>query len=239
MAKLRLNKGTIKELLVNGRVVLSHDSLSIGKSYGVWGIDDLFVRVCDVDERQMATLEVVEGIKKKFIRRANALRKVSLRSRRNEGLFIGGATCYDVGEEVAVSENYKSVVERLGSSYKEVIAKCEDVDVDDVCMLKGWTNMKYAKAEALPRRIVIVSSRVVSVSDISDEDWRTMGVDWIDGDGSVEKRLYVGVERWNANECVVLYRYETIGGHTDYDTRKHDRANMSWDEYERKYYGAR
>lgn len=144
----------------------------------------------------------------------NGLRKANVKSRRDEGAFIGGKSKFLTGEEVAVAESYFDVCNRLGKEYMEDIAKAYGCsEVSEVRKLGGWRNKKYVMPDLMPRRIRIVNADVMRVSEISEELWHLMGVDWVNEEMEFDRKIeYVGKDAWNLDRNVVVYTYTTIKG---------------------------
>lgn len=77
---------------------------------------------------------------------------------------------YAIGEEIAVAQSYKSIVEQdpdndYGNYY-----------VKQFRYAPGWTNKMFVRADLMPHRIRITDIRVERLQDISDEDCMREGV---------------------------------------------------------------
>ena len=84
---------------------------------------------------------------------------------------IGQAvSAYHIGEEVAVAQSYKSVVEQdPGNDYGNYYVK-------QFRYTPGWTNKMFVRADLMPHRIRITNIRMERLQDISDEDAMREGV---------------------------------------------------------------
>lgn len=89
----------------------------------------------------------------------------------NKGNFIAQLVShYAIGEEVAVAQSYKSIVEQdpdndYGNYY-----------VKQFRYATGWTNKMFVRADLMPHRIRITNIRVERLQDISDEDCLKEGI---------------------------------------------------------------
>ena len=77
---------------------------------------------------------------------------------------------YHIGEEIAVAQSYKSIVEQdpdndYGNYY-----------VKQFRYAPGWTNKMFVRADLMPHRIRITDIRVERLQDISDEDCIREGI---------------------------------------------------------------
>ena len=77
---------------------------------------------------------------------------------------------YAIGEEIAVAQSYKSIVEQdpdndYGNYY-----------VKQFRYAPGWTNKMFVRADLMPHRIRITGIRVERLQDISDEDCIREGI---------------------------------------------------------------
>ena len=71
---------------------------------------------------------------------------------------------YQIGEEVAVAQSYKSIVEQdPDNDYGNYFVK-------QFRYAPGWTNKMFVRADLMPHRIRIANIRVERLQDISDED---------------------------------------------------------------------
>lgn len=144
--------------------------------------------------------------------RGRGLKKIYLKGGRNRGVFLGGASQFTLCEVAVIAESYRDVASALEGEEKEHFVQrvCAFHGVDDasvVTSLRAWDNRKYVMPELMPKRVRIVSVEKVKARDISDEDFKAMGVEWITYDVPF-KRAFVGSENWDLNKEVVLYRYE-------------------------------
>lgn len=77
---------------------------------------------------------------------------------------------YQIGEEVAVAQSYKSIVEQdPGNDYGNYYVK-------QFRYAPGWTNKMFVRADLMPHRIRITNIRVERLQDISDEDCAREGI---------------------------------------------------------------
>lgn len=79
---------------------------------------------------------------------------------------------YEVGETIAIAQNYKDCI---GQEYLDYVAE------DEVCKLVmnghiGCTNKMFVRADLMPRRIRIKNIKVERLQDISEEDCRKEGI---------------------------------------------------------------
>lgn len=77
---------------------------------------------------------------------------------------------YQIGEEVAIAQSYKSIVEQdpdndYGNYY-----------IKQFMYTPAWTNKMFVKANFMPHRIRIIYIRVERLRDISDEDCMKEGI---------------------------------------------------------------
>jgi hypothetical protein len=224
--KIRLSRDDLRLLLIDGKVECSFEgALLVGSTYSVSGTSILVLVRSAYQGEDGKTYVVFEenmgGCTNAPRIRNSELRKVTILSRRDEGAFIGKKSKFQVGEEVAASENYQCVYNRIkrergvkdAEKYRKRVAEVERVDVLRTNALAGWCNAKYVKPELMPRRVEILGCERINARDICDEDWHLMGVDWIrDGYALPCKRQYVGEENWDANKEVIVYRYKTLEG---------------------------
>lgn len=225
--KVKMSRDDLKSLLTDGKVVCPFDGgLLVGSIYPVSGTDiRVLVRSAfqGDDGKTYVMFEESESrvVDAPRIRKEEGLRKVTILSRRDIGAFAGKASKFQVGEEVAASENYQCVYDRLkrvggvkeAEAFRKRVAEFEGVEVMRTNGLAGWFNAKCVKPELMPRRVEIVSCEEVKAREICDEDWHLMGVDWVrEGYADACKRQYVGEANWDANKDVVIYRYKTLAG---------------------------
>lgn len=184
----------------------------VGSIYELSGYQGKYVMVTK-SEKGVMELRWHEG-KVLSATRGGELRKVSVTSRRDEGAFIGGASKFKVGEEVAVAEDYFNLCLRVGRGYMKDIAKAHGIEeVNKVKALPGWYNKKYVCAEVMPRRVEVLSAEVLRVSEISEELWHLLGVDWVNKDMELDrKKRLVGTNAWVKDSEVIVYRYKTLKG---------------------------
>jgi len=89
----------------------------------------------------------------------------------NKGNFIAQLIShYAIGEEIAVAQSYKSIVEQdpdndYGNYY-----------VKQFRYAPGWTNKMFVRADLMPHRIRITNIRMERLQDISDEDCLKEGI---------------------------------------------------------------
>lgn len=79
---------------------------------------------------------------------------------------------YEVGEAIAIAQNYKDCI---GQEYLDYVAE------DEVCKLVmnghiGCTNKMFVRADLMPHRIRIKNIKVERLQDISDVDCRKEGI---------------------------------------------------------------
>lgn len=98
----------------------------------------------------------------------------------HEGSFIGKTAsgdsvilpqpAYNVGEEVAIAQSYKTLrwPALPGIDWKAI--------TDEVTHSKGWTNKMFVKAKYMPHRIRITKTKLERLQDISDEDAMCEGI---------------------------------------------------------------
>ena len=232
--KIELELGYTMTLLDKGKCVLRIEELAksakrdvyVGEVFELKGLSGFLVRV-DSQLDGAAVLNKVENASVGVGRRRSAsIRKVSIKSRLDNGAFIGGASKFGVGEEVSVCEMYSylcNVIEKKEGkgameAFKRKVAEGHGVDVARIGALSGWNNRTYVKPELMPRKVRIESAEIVNVQDISDDDWHLIGVDWMSEEFAIPKKAdYVGKLRWATNAKMVLYRYSTISGSVQND----------------------
>lgn len=211
--KLKLNVDDMSRLLLNGECLVEKE-LVIDSIYEVSGVGGLFVKACKYEGDKVKVCKYEGEVKSTPRGKKEGLRKANVISRRDEGMFVGGKSKFEVGDEVAVMEAYAFICDRLSRAYMKEIAKVHGIeDVNEVKALGGWYNKKLVLAEAMPRRLEVVSAEVKRVREISEEEWHLLGVDWVNKEMEIDrKRSYVGRVAWDNNQEVVLYRYKTLKG---------------------------
>ena len=241
---IKLKADVLKALLNDGVVNVDtiHDYLMVGVTYRVSGMIGSWIRCESVDENGCVTLRLVDDVKKSLATRSSSMRKVTLYTKRDNGAFLGGASNFKIGEVVAVCESYLNVINRLndraiglGEAYRVKLAEDLGCDVSDVCNDKGFRNKRSTRAELLPRKIRIVATRECRARDVTDEEFRAMGISWLEGD-DFEKRHHIGVDKWNDNAMVKVYRYETISGSVEEDYQR-GREKQTFEEFIKEIYG--
>jgi hypothetical protein len=218
--KVKLGVEDLTRLLSTGECecIVVGKPLKIGSCYEVWGADGYFVKVCGYDGEKYV-LRKNDGELESTSRAKNeGERKVNITSRLDRGMFVGGKSKFDVGEEVAVAEDYMSIVHRYGEEGYKFIAKALGMEWGieargAIHASAGYARVKYVDARAMPRRIRIVSSEVRRVSSISDKEWLLLGVTWANKDVEINRKMQcVGRAVYLRDSEVVLYKYETVSG---------------------------
>lgn len=211
--KLKLNVDEMSRLLLNGECLVEK-GLVVDSIYEVSGVRGLYVKACKYEGDKVKVCKYEGEVKSTPRGKKEGLRKANVISRRDEGMFVGGKSRFEVGEEVAVMEAYAFICDRLSRGYMKEIAKVHGIEnVNEVKALGGWYNKKLVLPEAMPRRVEVVSGEVKRVRDISEEEWHLMGVDWFNKEMEIDrKRGYVGRAVYDNNQEVVLYRYKTLKG---------------------------
>lgn len=225
--KIKLDYESIERLMQDGVCECEHrKDAKCGEVYELSSFKGKFVMVESCDERKMRLIwtdAVMNGTTRTGGR---GIRKVSIKSRLDNGAFIGGVSKFAVGEEVSVCEMYSYLCNVIGKkegkaakeAFERKVAEGHGVDVTRIGALSGWNNRKHVKPELMPRKVRIESAEVVNVQDISDDDWHLMGVDWMNKEFETPVKVdYVGSTRWATNAKVVLYRYSTISGSVQND----------------------
>ena len=131
---------------------------------------------------------------------------------------------YAIGEEVAVAQSYKSIVEQdPDNDYGNYFVK-------QFRYAPGWTNKMFVHAELMPHRIRITNIRVERLQDISDEDCMKEGISFyncgidfgykvfgIRGTFSSAKEAFAalidkvsGRGTWKRNPWVFVYEFELV-----------------------------
>ena len=85
---------------------------------------------------------------------------------------IDDSSRFDIGEEVAVAQSYRDVVDADVRGH--YIPRWSFID--DHCDEAGWNNKMFVKAELMPHRIRITNIKVERLQDISEEDCYYEGI---------------------------------------------------------------
>lgn len=108
-----------------------------------------------------------------------------------DGSFIGKTAdgdsvvlpqpAYNVGEEVAIAQAYGSFLEIYPEPQKKFDGCCNNMHWDDhLCMFAqnspGYKNKMFVRANLMPHRIKITSTKLERLQDISDEDCYKEGI---------------------------------------------------------------
>lgn len=118
--------------------------------------------------RRFATTEEIKDFKTGYLTELNEAGTFVL----CDGWRIVAKSRYKVGEEVAVAQSYKTLLE---SEYmpKDIESKvCELVRSGHI----GCTNKMYVAADLMPKRIRITAIKAERLQDITDEDCMREGV---------------------------------------------------------------
>ena len=104
-----------------------------------------------------------------------------------DGYTIVAASKYRLGEVVAVAQNYQEAIneyKRLGdiARWGKLIANTENG-------CAGYRNKMFVRPELMPHRIRITDVRVERLQDITDDDCRKEGIDYV---GGYSERYYFG-----------------------------------------------
>ena len=207
--QIRLNFAQNAELIKEGKCEIFDLELEPARRYSIYGIDGYRVWVHSVDNG-FAMLSLEEPEEKE-------LRAVKLLTSTPEGAFIGGRTRFEEGDMLIVKEAYCVIWERLKENSGEddaveflhKVADAHGVEPIRAKIVAGWYNADKVLPELMPRKVVVTEVAVLPVQSIVDADWRSIGVRWVNaGFAELQKREYVGRDRWNANKEVILYRYK-------------------------------
>ena len=82
------------------------------------------------------------------------------------------AAKYDIGDVVAVAQAYKDIYPN---------ADFEMVGKEFMTESAGWNNKMFVRADLMPHRIKMTGIKVERLQDISDEDCRKEGIDYVGG----------------------------------------------------------
>lgn len=214
-----LSKGECECVVSESGAIGKVSDLRLGTTYELHGAKGFFVRVCRNDGHKVLLCKN-EGVLTNTPREKSiAMRKVDVCSRLDNGMFVGGKSRFNIGEEVAVAEDYFNLCQRVGREYMKEIAKAHRLeDIFQVKSLAGWNNKKLVLAEVMPRRIEVVSCELKRVRDISDREWFLLGVDWVNSDMEIDRKVRcVGRVAFDNNTEVMLYRYKTLKGSVQTD----------------------
>ncbi len=111
-------------------------------------------------------------------------------------------TPYEVGDVVAVAQNYKDAGGYFRDEGASIIPLfiCDDTGNEIAVPLAGWRNKMFVRADLMPYRIRITDVRVERLQDISKEDCLKEGI-WRAEDVGFE-----GITYWYPNLTNSLYR---------------------------------
>ena len=218
--KVRLGVEDLTRLLGTGECecIVAGKTLKIGSNYEVWGADGYFVKVCGYDGEKYVLRKNEGELESTSRAKGEGERKVNIMSRLDRGMFVGGKSKFDVGEEITIAECYLDIVKRLGEEGYKFIAQALGMEwgIDARSAIRasaGWARVKYVNARAMPRRIRIVSSEVRKVSEITPREWLLLGVTWGNRDAEIDRKMQcVGRAIWLRDGEIVLYKYETMSG---------------------------
>ena len=107
---------------------------------------------------------------------------VSIRTK--DGKLHDRIPSYQVGEEVAIAQSYKSIHEEMmNGDYGE--GKYDAFRSAMVAETQGWNNKMFVRADLMPHAIRITGIKVERLQDISKEDCLKEGIDEDFGDGNL------------------------------------------------------
>lgn len=132
--------------------------------------------------------------------------------------MAAGYAKYYTGEIVAVAQAYRDVIDTGGYPYLVTQA--------------GWANKMFIRASLMPHQIRITNIRVERLQNISDEDCKKEGIDYIGGYsesyyfghgvgnirlGNSPREAFAGLidkvsgkGTWESNPWVFVYEFELI-----------------------------
>lgn len=212
--KIRLGADEMARLMTTKECRIL-DKLVIASIYEVWGVKGYFVKVMRVDENGSTIRTTEEQLTNTCrVKKKKELRKVSVMSKLDEGMFVGGKSKFDIGEQVAVAESYLNITMRLGDEgYKFIMEALGVQERKDIRKLPSWGNAKYVEPSAMVRRIEVIDCKICRVSEITREEWFSLGVDWINSDMEIDRKTRcVGRHALEMDSEVVLYKYKTLRG---------------------------
>jgi len=134
--------------------------------------------------------EAVLNREKTMTRRVIKGDYVKIAHLKHEGTFIGKIAsgdsvippqpAYNVGEEIAIAQNYKSIYEELEEKKGNSKANewwCNLYErIGDPTKHAGYRNKMFVRADLMPHRIRITNIRFERLQDISDEDCYKEGI---------------------------------------------------------------
>lgn len=95
---------------------------------------------------------------------------------------------YEVGEIVAIAQQYRDIIDFLPNGYKRV----SDGYISSIITTSaGYDNKMFVRADLMPYRIKITDVRAERLCDISDEDCLLEGIDTYTKDGTVKKYSWI------------------------------------------------
>ncbi len=142
---------------------------------------------------------------------------------------------YNIGEIVAVAQNYKSIVEHLAKKGYDVAKWMDDNHITK--NMAGWLNKMFVKASLMIFKIRIANVRVERLQDISDDDCIKEGVvswtkdrelfkydlgegyemfEWCDKPHSPREAFAALIDKvsgkgtWDSNPYVFAYDFELV-----------------------------
>lgn len=137
-----------------------------------------------------------------------------------DGNRIIAKSYYKVGEVVAIAQRYKELLEECGGRISPFVAKA------------GYMNKMFVRADLMPHRIHITNIYVGRLQNISDEDCKKEGIDYIGGYsesyyfghgvgnirlGNSPREAFAGLidkvsgkGTWASNPWVFVYEFELV-----------------------------